>query len=377
MTYSLRMHRRILAAIGTAAVALGLSAAPSVAAPAAGPDETWYLALGDSYGAGYQPGAGDDLTGGYAGPVLDAFDDLAPGAQLENLSCSGETVGSLLDGGTHCAYAGSQIDAAEAFLADHPGTRLITLDIGGNDVQTCVGRTGSIDFACLQEGMSTIRTRLPEIISRLQAAAPDAQIVLTNYPDVFLAAWLTGESGQEIAKLSVNLVENLNSIYEDAATTAGIDFADVADAFSTTDFTTVDDSTYGTIPVNVSRVCSLTWMCTRTDIHPNDEGYAVIASVIAALLEDPAAPTTTTTTTSSTSTTSSTTTGTATTTTARSSTSTPAPTSTSTDGGPQTPAVVQTDDGTPFDPTALLLVTGAGALTAAAGLRRRRSTARH
>ena len=32
----------------------------------------WYLALGDSLAAGYQPGQGDDPTGGYVGGVLDA-----------------------------------------------------------------------------------------------------------------------------------------------------------------------------------------------------------------------------------------------------------------------------------------------------------------
>ncbi len=374
------MQRRILAALAAVLVTLGLATAPASAETA----DPWYLALGDSYAAGYQPGVGDDLTGGYAGGVLDAYQALVPGTQLKNLACSGETVDSFLDGGTHCAYDGSQLDAALDFLETHPGTTLITLDIGGNNVQRCVSRTtGGIDFACLNEGMQTIRTRLPVLISQLQEAAPQAQIVLATYPNVFLAAWLTGADGQNLARLSMGLFDNLNGIFAATAEATGVDLADVSEAFSTHDFTLVSDPAFGEIPQNVSKVCSLTWMCARQDIHANDAGYTVIADVIADLLrapaptpdpdpspsgdpspsQEPSAPSSTTTDPTSPTTTDPT-----------------SPTTTTPAGGPQTPALVQTDsDGasTPTPAAALVLLLALGALPLVAGQARRRGAARH
>lgn len=154
------MQRRILTVLAAVLLVLGLGAGPALARPAAATDEpVAYLALGDSYGSGYQPGSGDDLAGGYAGRVLDAFAALAPGAQLTNLSCGGETVESYRDGGRFCSYEGSQREAALAFLTEHPETRLVTLSLGGNNVQTCVSGSGSVDLACVQQGPATARSR--------------------------------------------------------------------------------------------------------------------------------------------------------------------------------------------------------------------------
>lgn len=374
------MHRRILPVLAAVLLVLGLGTGPALARPAtASADEpVAYLALGDSYGAGYQPGTGHDLDGGYAGTVLDAFAELAPGAQLTNLSCSGETIESYLEGGRFCSYEGSQRDAALAFLAEHPETRLITIDLGGNNVQTCVTRSGSVDLACVQQGLATIRAELPGLLGELREAAPEAQLVLTNYPDVFLAAWLTGPSGQDLARLSLTLVNALNTIFEDAATAAGADFADVSDAFRTNDFTLVDDPAYGEIPTNVAMICSLTWMCVEQDIHPNDEGYAVIASVIVEALRAPAGPTS-----PAPSSTSSAPVETPTvpTPTVPSSTvpSTTAPVEDPSAGGPRTPDLVQTDGratGAGPLPGVLALVTLGGVLVGV-GAARRRGAARH
>ncbi len=59
------MQRRILTVLAAVLLVLGLGAGPALARPAAATDEpVAYLALGDSYGAGYQPGSGADLEGG-------------------------------------------------------------------------------------------------------------------------------------------------------------------------------------------------------------------------------------------------------------------------------------------------------------------------
>ena len=45
---------------------------------------------------------------------------------------------------------------------------------------------------------------------------------------------------------------------------------------------TVDTKAYGTIPVPVASVCSLTWFCARGDIHPRKAGYTLIGKLIVA-----------------------------------------------------------------------------------------------
>ena len=78
-----------------------------------------------------------------------------PTLQLENLACGGETTSSMISGEeTHfvgsrsfCGYRswhahlahGSQLDDVVAFLHAHSQfVSLITIDIGGNDVDQCV-----------------------------------------------------------------------------------------------------------------------------------------------------------------------------------------------------------------------------------------------
>ncbi len=62
----------------------------------------------------------------------------------------------------------------------------------------------------------------------------------------------------------------------------GVPVADVQAAFSTTDF--ADTATLpgiGTVPLNVARICTWTWMCAPApigpNIHANSAGYQVIA----------------------------------------------------------------------------------------------------
>jgi lysophospholipase L1-like esterase len=286
------LRRGVVAVVSVLFATVMGAAAPASAAPD-GPDlgqsgihaTGWYVALGDSLAAGYQPDRGADPTGGYVGHVLDALHLTLPKTQLENLACPGETSVTMTDGGV-CSYPrGSQLAEAVHFLAAHGNqTRLVTLDIGGNDVQRCV-RAGSLDLACVQGGLAAVVQQLPQILGAVHAAAPHARIVVLNYYDPFLAAWLTGPAGRALAQASVALLQQLNSTIGQSAAAVGGLTADVASAFRTTDFT--DQATLpgiGTVPLNVALICSLTWMCVRSDIHANDAGYAVMgATVVAAL----------------------------------------------------------------------------------------------
>ena len=268
-----------------AVLALLAGSGPAQAAPVpAGTAHAtgWYLALGDSLAAGYQPGQGDDPTGGYVGHVRDALQQSAPKTKLVNLGCSGETTTSMVEGGK-CAYdEGSQLAQAVEFLHAHARfTHLVTLDIGANDVAKC-GAQG-LPPACVQGGLGSVAANLPVILGQLRAAAPGVRIVVLNYYDPFLAAWLTGPAGQALAQQSVALLAVLNGIIAGATGAVGGSVADVAGAFHSTDFTLVSvPSLGGSVPRNVATVCALTWMCLRSDIHANDAGDAGLAAAVVA-----------------------------------------------------------------------------------------------
>lgn len=289
------MPRRWL--IRTAALALaaglgaGLAAAPaSIAAAAsdAGPTSAtgWYLALGDSLAAGYQPFQGEDRDGGYVGPVLSEIRDTSPKTKLVNLACPGATSTTMRQGGDRCSYEeGTQLAQAVEFLHAHAKyTRLVTLDIGANDVAHCV-RSLVIDYACLNAGLGAVAVNLPAIVSQLRAAGgPDLQIVVLNYYNPLLAAWLAGPTGHQLAQTSATLQSILNGLIAAAASASSADLADVAAAFDSLNWTLVVTDDWGTVPTNVARICAWTWMCLLQDIHPNDGGYAVLAGAVAAHL---------------------------------------------------------------------------------------------
>jgi lysophospholipase L1-like esterase len=295
---------RRLAAAAAAAVALGLSgcsgAAPEPRGPegilatittpppsstpaprpaetstSAAPGDGWYLALGDSLAAGNQP-SGDQPERGYAGPVLDGLRKTNIGIQLRNLGCTGETTSSMLGGGK-CRYPeGSQIAAAVAFLkANAATTRLVTLDVGANNVLPCAGRSG-VDQGCARTRTGTVTSELTAILGKIREVAPKVDLVVLNYYNPILAAWRKGAEGKAAAEQSKPLLSGLNAEITKAAKAAGAKVADVAGAFAT------NDTSGSPQPNNVTRICEWTWMCSSDNIHANDAGYAEMAKAVLA-----------------------------------------------------------------------------------------------
>ena len=131
-------------------------------AHARGGAPTYYLALGDSLAAGFQPGKGE--TPGYVGMLWRSVrKEQISSLELRNVGCSGETSGSLITGNhSPCHYAaGSQLNAAVDFLEAHVGeVAFVTIDIGANDiVGQCFGPSGSDPH--LVRRRSASRTQAP------------------------------------------------------------------------------------------------------------------------------------------------------------------------------------------------------------------------
>jgi lysophospholipase L1-like esterase len=275
------MVRRLVALLAVLVGVLALGVPPAAARPT-----EYYLALGDSLAAGYQPDPAIGRDQGYVPRIHRAL-SRGRGLVLANLGCDGATTTTLLTGGG-CAYGGaaSQLAAAERFLRLHPHrVRLVTVDIGGNDANRCASG-GVIDQACVLAAVGTAADNLGRIAHRLRTAAPGVLIIGMTYYNPYHSAWLRGPAGEAVARQSLQLTILLNRILTGVYTAAGIRVADVAGAFATDDLSTPAELPgVGTVPLAVARICSWTWMCVpgrAPDIHPTSVGYAVIADAFLA-----------------------------------------------------------------------------------------------
>lgn len=254
----------------------------------------YYVSLGDSYATGVQPDAAGNSAPTNQGYPDDLYNDVRPSVpdlQLVKLGCSGETTTTAIKGGT-CHYAeGSQLAAATSFIRANQGSiAFVTVELGANNFEACV-TSGNVDSGCLLDEISTVETELPQIFQQLRdAGGPQMKIVAMNLFDPFLAAWLSGPSGQTVAQQSVEVLREFNTALRSIHRAANARTANVASAFSTYDSfsTTTELPGYGSVPVAVARICQWTWACAPPpqgpNEHPNAEGYQQIANAFRPLV---------------------------------------------------------------------------------------------
>jgi len=258
----------------------------------------YYVSLGTSLSVGIQPDASgtNQLTDdGYADQLFDIIEPDFRKIRLVKLGCPGETTTTMMAGGI-CSYSeGSQLAQAVEFLHAHKDkVELVTIDIGINDILAagCIVGT-DVDFECIQGAFLQISANLPVILAALQSAAnEDTPIVGMNYYNSFLAFWLIGSDGQDLAMDSAFLADFLNNVVLGLTYTAfGIPVADVAGAFLSNNFALVPfplPPPNDFVPLNVAIICQLTYMCVPPpvgpNIHANPIGYGVIAASFAAIL---------------------------------------------------------------------------------------------
>lgn len=281
----------IAAAIGMALV-VGAAWLPGRAdAAAVGSD--YYLDIGGSASVGFQPtGAsphGQPTDTGYANDLATAERANWPGLQLVEVGCPGATTATMLDGGGHCAYAGgTQLAAATDFLRTHRTTVLVTVDLGFNNVRSCI-RAGRVNEACVDQSIDLVDKQLPQILSALRAAgSPGLRIVGIGHYDPYLRNYVGGPMGRVLASASLGVIAQLNQSLHAIYAGYGIPMADVAGDFDTSDLGSTVMPGVGMVPRNVAQICALTWMCAPRPYgpnqHPNDDGYRVISQAITAAL---------------------------------------------------------------------------------------------
>jgi lysophospholipase L1-like esterase len=283
------------ALLASAGALVGLLATP-ISAQAAPKPPTYYVSLGDSYAAGYQPGLG-------ATPGFTTYVAQRTNLTLANFGCNGATTTSLLTSVgcplrlPHTAGAAlypttTQAAAAEAFLSAHRGhIGLITVSIGGNDVTSCAANSNPI--SCVASAVTTVSKNVSTLAAGLRAAAgPRVPLIGLTYPDVILGAYVyptqpPSASRVSLAKLSVVAFRSLiNPALTKAYGSAGgvlVDTTAATGAYTSLS-RTVRLRPYGTIPVPVASVCTLTWFCARGNIHPTTRGYTLIGKLVVAKL---------------------------------------------------------------------------------------------
>lgn len=287
MISNVRSAPRILVlAVGATVLALALGFVAPIAQASSEEARTsstsTYLALGDSLAAGYQPGRGE-TAGGYVNQLWRRLRTTDPDLRLRNLACSGETSRSLITGqNSPCSYdAGSQLDAAVAYLVDHPGeVDLITVDIGGNDLLGRCLRRGLIERSCVADLRPRLKARVREIVHALSDAAGSAvPIVAMTYYDPLLGLWGLVPGGRALARADQRAWTTFNTALTRVYENTGVHVADVAETFRIDDFeNTLFVKGRGPLPANVALTCRWTWFCAKFDVHPNRTGYGKIAA---------------------------------------------------------------------------------------------------
>jgi lysophospholipase L1-like esterase len=182
-------------------VLIGLALAPSVGAAATGASAgqasaaspsghlvpgSQYVALGSSYAAGFGLHPQEPRAGSCGRSLLDYPHLVAAKLhlQLDDVSCGGAVTRNALD--TPQGSAAPQIDAVKS------ETRLVTMTIGGNDVNyigtaiTC-GQPNSTCTATANPGQinaafEALPHSLADLIHAVRSKAPSAVIVLVTYP---------------------------------------------------------------------------------------------------------------------------------------------------------------------------------------------------
>jgi hypothetical protein len=267
------------------------------AAGAAGSPSYFYLDLGGSASVGFQPTLadprGEPTPHGYANDVVAYEAARGTHLHLRELGCPGETTTTMLHGGGNCYNSDdSQLKEAMNFLFSHYGEAgIVTLDVGFNNVRSCLANQ-VVDEVCVESELGEIQQELPTIVSDLQGAAgPHVSFVGLDHYDPYLGYEIAGGASATFATETTDVVDRLNAVLEEVYADAGVPVAQVDDAFQGQDLSVARLQGVGEVPENVWNTCKLTWMCQPApygpNFHPNDTGYAIMASAIESALRPP------------------------------------------------------------------------------------------
>lgn len=267
-----------------------------------------YVAMGDSYTAGPEI---PDQAGTPAGcrrsnhnyPALVAQSLQIDAADFQDVSCSGATIADL-------AAAQSTTDGVNpAQLSALSGeTRLVTLGIGGNDIDfsalikrcvmsgvlyyaTGIGRYFQQDTSCRGQyvagGADEVRQkteaageRLAETLSEIKRRAPRARVYVVGYPAILPATGNTCERDLPLTPLDMAYLlekqQDLNATLRERARAAGAAYVDTY-APSVGHDACSGESTRWIEPLRPQAAAA--------SVHPNERGERGMADAVLHMLD--------------------------------------------------------------------------------------------
>lgn len=277
-----RRRQSVFAAgLATLAMALGFTAVPADAAP---PPKVDYVALGDSYTAGIGAGPYNSTltciqtSGGY----VDLVGKTGRVNLLLNTACSG----AQLFGGPNSVAAQLSDPATLAALAE---AELVSITAGANDLQfaqvigICATQTvqtcgDAVSEATSQANLLLLYMLLVQTYEAIQAAAPDATIVVLGYPlpfdttDPALPLPIPVESQALINEGT----SKLNAVIEAAALEVGAVYVDMVDKFAGHEVNSEDPWIFFAAHVDSNGMLQID----PRSLHPNKEGHRAYASAL-------------------------------------------------------------------------------------------------
>ncbi|GAA3544833.1 SGNH/GDSL hydrolase family protein [Aeromicrobium flavum] len=252
-----------------------------------------YLAIGDSYSAGFRPSLDGEppatTNDGFAWQVADAT-----GLELVNVSCSGITTTDFVSG-RPCAEdlrgddAPDRTDGSEAstvlgHVDRHPDEiELVTVVLGTNDLRPCTS-FGPRWRECVARVLPRVERALDRLLSDLrERLGPSVPIVGLTYPDVWAAEPVREPDAPRsplVTEASVELFrDHLNPMLRRTYAGHGARFADVTEEFG--GYLPVERrTTAGEVPARAALICTETYYCARDDGHPNPRGHERIADLV-------------------------------------------------------------------------------------------------
>jgi hypothetical protein len=210
-----------------------------------------------------------------------ASDLFRPRKKLFNASCPGETSTSLITGSRpdngcqnyrqfigplHVAYAGSQLQYAESYVAANPRTGLITMMIGANDLFLLLDSCG-VNPACVIAGipglLNTLKTNLIAIYSGLRKSGFDGDFVAVTYYSLNYSD-----------PVGTGVVGAIDSVLAGVTVAFGGKVADGFGAFGAAAAAFGGDSCAAGLLIHLTS--------TTCDVHPSPAGAALLAHAVRA-----------------------------------------------------------------------------------------------
>ncbi|MHA7221390.1 SGNH/GDSL hydrolase family protein [Arthrobacter sp. RHLT1-20] len=264
-----RWSGRLAGAVAVIALAAGFTAAPATAAPP--PPAPVYIALGDSYAAG---------TGGgqYTAPPAGL-----PATCLQTAESYPAVRGASMNLGCFGAKTTDVIDVANGYSGVLAGATVVTVTVGGNDVdsgQVALACTASASSpACSAALYNSLVVKLRQLPAKIKAMvatikdkAPAARIVLTGYPRLFtVSAGLTAEQ-QQAAKSMNAAADLLNATIAYSALVNRVRYVSVSEKFNGHGIGSADPWI-----VAPTGLCNLAINCSPSPFdafHPTAAGYS-------------------------------------------------------------------------------------------------------